>query len=112
MSFSEAPFNTIPVPVLVSAIVYRAMMITAKLTAILVMAPYVVSADSRLRVTELILILVRVTNTPRLIIRPPRLIVFIASRSFLGLFFRFNQEMFRTWFPKNLGRDGEEEAKS
>jgi len=110
MSFSEAPFNTIAIAVLVyvvSADVYRAIFITAKLTAI----SYAVSADIRSRVTELILI--RVTNAPRLIIRPPiRLIVFIASRSFLGLFFRFNQEMFRTWFPKNLGRDGEEEAKS
>jgi len=103
MSFSEAPFNTTP------SIVYMAIMITAICTAILVMAPYFVSADFRLRVTELILIRVR---APRLIIRPPRLIVFIASRSFLGLFFRFNQEMFRTWFPENLGRDGEEEAKS
>jgi len=68
------------------------------LVLVLVLMPVSVSVDSRVRVT------------PR--IRPPRLIVFIASRSFLGLFFRFNQEMFRTWFPKNLGRDGEEEAKS
>jgi len=96
---SEAKCKTIAIAVVVSADVVSADRAD------------VVSADD----VSLCINCVRVpvSTTPRLIIRPPiRLIVFIASRSFLGLFFRFNQEMFRTWFPENFCRDGEEEANS
>merc|ERR1712215_430794 len=31
-------------------------------------------------------------------------------RTFLGLFFSFNEEVLGTWFPRDLGVQGEEEA--
>ena len=34
----------------------------------------------------------------------------VVVNSFLGLFFGFNQEMFRAWFPRDPSHDGDEEA--